>query len=252
MLLPDDGIGVVVLTNCWSGMGPAIAFRIFDELLGLEPIDWPGRLKERFDALMTGAQQAVAELPRVENAPLLRPLEAYAGDYEHPGYGTFSVAVEGDRLRPRFGTMQLTMTHRHYDVFDLEWHELVNQHVRFPLTFLTAPDGAVDALTIPFDDQVDPIRFLREPDPRGSDPQVLAGLTGTYEMGAIEIVIALKGDRTLTMSTPGNPATELVPTRDLRFGVKEDAAVSLEFVLDVTGRASKVVVQPLGVFTRKP
>lgn len=246
MVLPDDGIGVVVLTNCWSGIGPAIAYRIFDDLLGLSPIDWPGRLKPQFDALMAGAQQAATELPKVENAPLLRPLEAYVGDYQHPGYGTLSVTVEEDSLRPRFGTMELSMTHRHYDVFDLEWHELVNQHVRFPLTFLTAPDGSVDALTVPFEDQVPPIRFERRP--QTPEPGVLASLVGTYEMGAIALEIARKSDDRLTVTAAGSPAAELVPIRELLFGVAEQPGLTLEFVLDEGGRVSKLVAQPLGVF----
>ena len=249
MLLPDDGIGVVVLTNCWSGMGPAIAYRIFDDLLGLEAIDWTGRLKPQFDALISGAQQAVAELPRVKDAPLLRPFEAYAGDYEHPGYGTLSVAVEGGRLTPRFGTMELTMTHRHYDVFDLEWHELVNQNVRFTLTFLTAADGSVDALTVPFEDQVPPIRFERRPET--PDAGVLATLVGTYEMGAIELEVARKGEDRLTVSATGSPVAELIPVRGLRFTVAGQPGLSLDFVLDEAGRVSKIVAQPLGVFTPK-
>lgn len=249
MVLPDDGIGVVVLTNCWSEMGPAIAFRIFDELLALEPIDWLDRLKGRFDAMTTGAQQAIAELPTVEDAPLLRPLEAYAGDYEHPGYGTVSVTVEDDGLRPTFGTMQLTMTHRHYDVFDLEWHELVNQHVRFPLTFLTAPDGGVDALTIPFEDQVEPIRFRRVA--VGPDPDTLASLAGTYAMEAIEIVVARKGELALTMSSAGSPSVELVPAGGLRFTISEQPGVTFEFVLGDDASVERLVVQPLGVFAPK-
>lgn len=167
MMLPDDGIGVVVLTNCWSLMGPAIAYRVFDELLGLEPLDWAARLKEQFDALNAAQDEARSERQRVEGAVIPRPLEEYAGEYEHPGYGTFGVAVEGDRLIPRFGTLDLSLTHRHYDVFDLEWHELVNQEIAFPLTFLTAPDGSVHALEVPFEEEVAPIRFERRPDTSG-------------------------------------------------------------------------------------
>ncbi len=41
MLLPDDGIGVAVLTNTSSSaMAPVVAYRMLDELLGLEPFDW--------------------------------------------------------------------------------------------------------------------------------------------------------------------------------------------------------------------
>ena len=249
MLLPDDGIGVVVLTNCWSGLGPTVAFRVFDELLGFEPIDWSSRLKERFDALTSGPARARAETPRVEGAALLREPGEYVGDYEHPGYGTISITLDGDRLVPRFGTLQLTLAHRHFDVFDLEWHELVTQQIRFSLSFLTAPDGSVNALTVPFEDQVDPIRFARLPD--RIEPAVLATLTGTYEMGAIELEVSLKGERTLTIATPGNPSAELVPRRGLRFSVKEDPALSVEFVRDAAGAVAKLVVQPLGIFTPK-
>lgn len=250
MLLPDQGIGVVVLTNCWSELGPAVAFRIFDELLGLEQIDWSARLKEHADAAREGQKQAKDERPRVEGAALLRPLEEYAGDYEHPGYGTISVAVEGDGLKPTFGNLQLSMTHRHFDVFDLEWRELVEQDIRFVLTFLTGPDGDVVALTVPFEDTVDPIRFDRQPDPRASDPRVLDGLTGRYEMGPVELVVARKGEHALTVATPGSPAADLLPGRGLRFSVK-DAGLTVEFVLDDAGRVEKLVVQPLGVFLPK-
>ena len=41
MLLPDDGIGVAVLTNTSSSaMAPVVAYRVLDELLRLEPLDW--------------------------------------------------------------------------------------------------------------------------------------------------------------------------------------------------------------------
>ena len=251
MMLPDDGIGVVVLTNLWSFIGPTIAYRAFDALLGLEPVDWSQRMTSRWDAALAGRAQAKEERPRVEGAALLRSLEEYAGDYEHPGYGRMSITVENGALVPRFGTLDLTLTHRHYDVFDLEWHELAEQEIRFALTFLTGPEGDVVALTVPFEEAVEPIRFERQADPRARDPRVLDGLTGTYEMGPVELVVARKGEETLTVATPGNPAAELMPGRGLRFTVK-DAGLTVEFVLDDAGRVEKLVVQPLGVFLPKP
>ncbi|MGH2795754.1 MAG: DUF3471 domain-containing protein, partial [Actinomycetota bacterium] len=248
MLLPDDGIGVVVLTNCWSGLGPSIAYRAFDQLLGLEPIDWSARLKERFDALFSAEKPAV-ERPRVADAPLLRAPGHYSGTYEHPGYGTFAIAAEGDRLIPSFGTLDLSLEHRHYDVFDLEWHELVSQNIRFPLTFLTSPDGSVGAFTVPFEDQVDPIRFDRLPDT--IDDPTMASLAGTYAMGPLEIEIALTAGGVLTAATGANPAAELVPVRGLRFAAKESAAMTLEFVRTPDGAVEKVVVANAGEFTRK-
>ena len=250
VMLPDDGIGVVVLTNFWSSIGPSIVFRVFDDLLGLEPIDWPARLKERFDAARAGMKEAHAERPRVAGAGPLRPLEEYAGEYEHPGYGTLSITVSDGKLVPSFGTLQLTMSHRHFDVFELEWHELADQQVRFDLTFLTGPDGDVVGLTVPFEPESEPIRFDRLPDARARDPQVLSTLAGRYEMGPIELIVGRKGEATLTVATPGNPAVDLAPGRGLRFTAKE-GGITIEFVLDDRGTVEKLVVQPLGVFTPK-
>jgi CubicO group peptidase (beta-lactamase class C family) len=251
MMLPDDGIGVIVLTNFWSGMGPAIVYRVFDELLGLEPIDWSSRFKERFDAARAGQKEARAEQPRVADAPLLRALEEYAGDYEHPGYGTISIAVSDGGLVPTFGTLDLSMKHRHYDVFELEWHELADQDVRFELIFLTGPEGDVVALTLSLESELPyPIRFDRLPDARARDPQILSALAGRYEMGPIELILARKAETGITVATPGSPPVDLAPGRGLRFKATE-GGLTLEFVLDDTGRVEKLVAQPLGVFVPK-
>ena len=59
MLLPDDGIGVTVLTNASSGaVAPVAAYRVLDELLGLEPIDWSAQFRPFYDAALTGRSEA--------------------------------------------------------------------------------------------------------------------------------------------------------------------------------------------------
>lgn len=248
MLLPDDGIGVVVLTNFWSGLGPAVAYRAFDELLGLDPIDWTGRLKERFDVLLSGEKPTV-DRPRIPDAPPLRKPEDYAGTYEHAGYGSFSISADGERLVPSFGTLELSLEHRHYDVFDLEWHEVASQRISFPLTFLTSPDGSVGAITVPFEDSVEPIRFDRRPD--AIDGATLALLAGTYVMGPIEITIAVTAGGVLTAALAGQPSAELIATRGLRFSVKESPSQTLEFVRDANGTVEKILVPNVGELTPK-
>ena len=254
MLLPDDGIGVAVMANTTSSaITPVVAYRVLDELLGLEPIDWFATFKPRFDTVMTGMREARAARRVVPDAPLPRPLDAYAGEYEHPGYGTLTITVEGGVLKPRLGTLDLSLAHRHYETFDLEWHELGDQSHLFPLMFLSDPDGDITALAVPFESLVEPQRFDRRPDASAQDPQVLRRLCGTYAMGPIEVVVALRGDRVLTVTVPGAPPFELEPAgRGLRFGLKGQPAVTAEFELDDSGHVARLVAQPLGIFEPKP
>jgi CubicO group peptidase (beta-lactamase class C family) len=252
MLLPDDGIGVAVMTNTSSSvMAPVVAYRVLDELLGLEPLDWFSNFKARYDAGMAGLQEARDARRVVHEARLPRPLDAYIGEYKHPGYGTLAITLEGGILRPHFGTMDLSLTHRHYETFDLEWHELGDQSHVFPLMFLSDPDGDITALTVPFEPSVEPLRFDRLPDVRARDPEVLHRLCGTYTMGPIEVVVAQKGDHVLTVATPGAAALELEPGRGLRFAVKGQPGITAEFELDETGAVVRLVAQPLGIFHPK-
>jgi CubicO group peptidase (beta-lactamase class C family) len=252
MLLPDDGIGVAVMANTSSSvMTPVLAYRVLDELLGLEPLDWFSIFKARYDAAMAGLREARGARRVVPGASLPRPLAAYAGEYQHPGYGTLTITAERDTLRPRLGTMDLSLTHRHYETFDLEWHELGDQSHLFPLMFLSDPDGDITALTVPFEPSVGPLRFGRLPDARAQDPEVLRRLCGTYTMGPIEVVVAQKGDRLLTVAAPGAPPFELQAGRGLRFEVKGQPGITAEFELDEGGTVVRLVAQPLGIFRPK-
>jgi hypothetical protein len=142
--------------------------------------------------------------------------------------------------------MDLTLAHRHYETFDLEWHDSPGQRMVFLLTFLSAPDGDVGALTVQFEPMVEPLRFDRRPDSHG--PEVLRRLCGTYAMGPLEVTIGMRGEHTLTLTAPGAPALDLAPIRGLRFGVKSRPAVTAEFELDDSGAVTRLVAQPLGIF----
>jgi hypothetical protein len=150
------------------------------------------------------------------------------------------------------GTMDISLAHRHYETFDLEWHELSDQSHVFPLMFGSDPDGDVTALTVPFEPSVEPLRFDRRPDDRARDPEVLRRLCGTYAMGPIEVVVALRGDQVLTVATPGAPPVELLAGRGLRFEVEGQSGVTAEFELAEDGSVVRLVAQPLGIFLPQP
>lgn len=131
--------------------------------------------------------------------------------------------------------------------------QLGDQSHLFPLMFLSDPDGDITALTVPFESLVEPQRFDRRPDASAQDPEVLRRLCGTYVMGPVEVVVALRGDHVLTVAIPGAPPFELEPTaRGLRFGLKGQPAVTAEFELDDSGNVARLVAQPLGIFRPKP
>jgi hypothetical protein len=145
--------------------------------------------------------------------------------------------------------MNLSLAHRHYETFDLEWHEMGDQPAVFPLTFQSGPDGDVNALTVQFEPLVKPLRFAKRPDAPGQE--ALRRLCGDYAMGPIGLVVALRGERTLTVTAPGGAPLDLVPRGGLRFGVKDQPSVTAEFELDGSGAVARLVAQPLGIFLPK-
>ena len=51
--------------------------------------------------LFTAVEKAKKESAanRIPDAPLTHPLSDYAGEFEHPGYGTFTIVLDGDSLK---------------------------------------------------------------------------------------------------------------------------------------------------------
>jgi hypothetical protein len=80
---------------------------------------------------------------------------------------------------------------------------------------------------------------------------VLRGLWGTYAMGLIEVVVALRGERVLAATGPGSPPVDLEPISGPRFGVQDQPTVTAEFELDDNGVVTRLILQPLGIFLPK-
>jgi hypothetical protein len=95
-LLPEDQIGVVVLTNRdGHAMHTALVQHIFDVALGLSERDWNSLAFARSQQSGQGGQQPTAE----RTAPPSLPLDGYAGTYADSLNGRMRVTAAAGTLR---------------------------------------------------------------------------------------------------------------------------------------------------------
>ncbi|KAJ7639711.1 beta-lactamase/transpeptidase-like protein [Mycena polygramma] len=90
--IPDQNFGVAVLSNdeaFGTQIVEAIKFRIMDEVLNLEPIDWSARMKA---LTIAGFKSRPTPTARPKH-PRVPPFSAIAGNYRDPGYGTLELCL---------------------------------------------------------------------------------------------------------------------------------------------------------------
>ncbi len=125
-MLPNEKIGVVVLTNSMHSIGPSLSYEIFDKLLGLAQHDWKerglksdaatwknkaARIKERTDAHQTGT------------TPTMKA-EDISGLYRDPMYGDININQQDGQLMIDFKSspgLKARLLHWQYDVYQIDW-----------------------------------------------------------------------------------------------------------------------------------
>ena len=147
-LLPKRNAAVVTMTNAGRGYS-VIALRnaILDRLLGGATRDWNTYLldvEKRQDARAEARRKEREAKHRADTHPS-RELQAYAGTYENPAYGSVTVTVENDALALRYKRLTMPLTHVHFDLFNAkDAVEDLDEEVFFRL----GNDGDVKSLTM--------------------------------------------------------------------------------------------------------
>ncbi len=137
-MLPEEELGLVVLTNLYNNLTYALMYRVADLYLGGEAPDWSARLHAARDSLFAPGQEAqrAFEDARVEGTETSLALDAYTGSYTHVMYGDAEVTLEDGGLVLRRGPAFVgDLRHWHYDTFEVVWREesLGTGHVTFGL-----------------------------------------------------------------------------------------------------------------------
>jgi CubicO group peptidase (beta-lactamase class C family) len=239
--LPDDHVGVVVLTNIdQSFLQNIIAYNVLDRLLDLQPLPWNARLLE-LDRHFEASRKEAKGKGYTRGRPGTHPshdLDDYVGDYENPGYGMVSISRDGDSFQVKINEKIRPLRHFHYDVFQVPERPTDDFANNLKVAFHANMNGDIASLSIPLEPAVDDIVFTRLPDKNLTDHSFLAKLTGKFDMpGRVEpLTISLRGDHTLVASLPGQPDTELIPTRGTTFEISGHPGFTIEFKRDANGQ----------------
>jgi CubicO group peptidase (beta-lactamase class C family) len=251
--LPDEKFGVVTLTNLDGNMATmAVTLNIYDRLLGLDQIDW----RERWLKQKTKAKEAQekgkekAEVKKVQDTKPSHALSAYAGQYQHPGYGVIKFELNDDHLVAEANNLKMNLKHYHYDSFEAELEEMPD--ARLPVSFLTDFQGNIAEVSIPLEPNVKNIVFSRLPDQTMREKSFLEKFVGRYELDGNFANVVLKGEDTLAISVPGMPETELEPYQGTEFTLKGLSIVRIEFLVNGEGVVEGLdISQPGGVLKAK-
>ncbi|HEU4698588.1 MAG TPA: serine hydrolase [Gemmatimonadales bacterium] len=151
ILVPDQRLGVIVLTNAEASAHDAIAYHVLDAYLGGARPDWIAGFKAASGSADASADSVVAAAAaaRAKDSKPSLPLARYAGRYVDAMYGDATITREGDRLVLRFSHSPAftgDLEHWQYDTFVARWRE---KHIPDAyVTFALRADGSVDHFTM--------------------------------------------------------------------------------------------------------
>jgi len=252
--LPRDNMGLVILTNLNGNLLPyAVMFNIYDRLLGLDQKPWSSRFKEIIDKMKAEGEKAQkeADKDRQLNTKPSHPLEDYAGEYAHPGYGTVSVVKDGDNLKARYNGRDFALSHYHYDIFELkDLFEAESGGTK--VTFGLDLKGNVMTAAVQLEPTVKEIVFSRLPDKKMSERSFLEKFCGQYELQGQLFTVQIKGENTLVVVVAGQPEMELVPYKGTEFTIKAAPGAAIEFILDASGVATEAKFKQAGAVLTAP
>jgi CubicO group peptidase (beta-lactamase class C family) len=126
ILVPEENLGVVVLTNSLTSISDLLAYAAIDMFLGGETKDWSPESLEKFQKARQEFESNItkAVTPVAKDTKPSHPLNDYAGNFRCPMYGDASVTIENEKLVLKlhpYPALVADLKHLHYDTFEIQW-----------------------------------------------------------------------------------------------------------------------------------
>ena len=152
VLVPEEKLGVAILTNAESGGSlNALQYQLLERLMNPGAAkDWIGAVKAVDDETHAKEQARLAKADAAKagkSQPSLAP-KAYDGDYQDPWYGIATIRHVGGKQVFSFSrTPDLSgeMVHFQHDTFIVRWKER-NFNADAYVTFSLNPDGSIERM----------------------------------------------------------------------------------------------------------
>ncbi|MEZ5424983.1 MAG: serine hydrolase [Pyrinomonadaceae bacterium] len=153
-LMPEENLGLIVLTNSENPVPTILQYKIFDVFLDAEPRDWNAEFlsnSKRGEARQADEWKKTEEA-RITGTKTTIPLKDFAATFSDQLYGDATVSEENGRLVLRLlpaPNFVADLEHWHYDTFRIHWRSSVNYN--FPpgfVIFKIGKDGKPENLEI--------------------------------------------------------------------------------------------------------
>jgi hypothetical protein len=251
-MLPDEHLGIVVLTNMDGSFSRDVLWAyIADLYTRATPRDWSASYLKIMDAARKQGKEAevAVERSRVpETSPSL-PLDKYAGVYSDSMYGDVKITKSGDKLRYAFGSFAGSLEHWHYDTFRavMDDPRLGKSLLRFVLDVQGKPSTLKLELAPETEFTLTPPKASMESS-IALTPSEMQKYTGAFKPADLPLVIEIQiVNGQLKATVPGQPTYTLVPVSATRMRMAGDGVPDgFFFDYEFEGNAVKSVtlVQP--------
>jgi CubicO group peptidase (beta-lactamase class C family) len=152
-MMPEENLGLVVLTNSESPVNTIMQNKIFDTMLGVAKRDWSGDYLTRTE---TGKKAEREEAKKLESSRLknTKPTLAnadYAGVYTSQMYGDVKISEENGKLVLRLvpaPNFVADLEHWENDKFLIKWRSSVNYNFPKGFAVFLPKDGKSDEMKI--------------------------------------------------------------------------------------------------------
>jgi CubicO group peptidase (beta-lactamase class C family) len=152
MLVPEEKLGVVILTNAEEGFAfDSILFHVLDSYFGSGNTDWITVLHDADESTRKEAEEEVKKQAggRVKDSKPSLALEKYAGKYEDAWYGPASIRLESGKLifsLDHTAAAVGDLEHWQYDTFKERWRNRTVEDAF--VTFSLNAQGEIDHFTM--------------------------------------------------------------------------------------------------------
>lgn len=124
-MIPEENIGIVILTNSINYLPTALMYQFFDMYFGNEDKDWSklylGYYKSSFEREKERVKKLMAD--KIPNTKPSLSLDKYTGKYTDKAYGTAEIEQKNGKLVLKYAPATDVigdLEHYHYDVFTVK------------------------------------------------------------------------------------------------------------------------------------